>query len=75
MAARPLAGAEWYIVRLSDVREDIRVRVADEIIAAEDMERVHPEQAILLRMAALAPMQNPKLRVRRTKLRYGGVKP
>ena len=57
------------IVRLSDVPEEKRVAAADRLIAAEDLERVHPEEALLIRMAALFPRQNPALEVKVTKAR------
>jgi hypothetical protein len=51
------------VVRLSQVPEPKRVAAADRIIRAEDLERVHPEEAILLRMAALFPREDPELEV------------
>jgi hypothetical protein len=60
---------ETVVVRLSDVPEEKRVAAADRLIEDEDLERVHPEEAIMIRMAALFPRQNPALEVKATKAR------
>lgn len=75
MAAHPETGeADLVLVHLADVPEAVRLRVADRLIEEEDLERVSPELAILLRIRAIVPVQNPGLFVKRTKLRLGGIR-
>lgn len=62
-------GERIVIVRLSDVPEPKRLEAADRLIEAEDLERVHPEEAILLRMAAMFPREDPGLEVKYRKAR------
>ncbi len=71
MSFRPEPGAEWVRVRLSQVPEHKRLKAAERLIEEEGLVGI-PE--ILMRMAALNPVQDPSLRVRRTKLRLGGVR-
>ena len=60
------ADGELVTVHLAEVPEKLRVHVAERLVRVY---RLEGPEAILLKMAALAPLQNPSIEVTRAEAR------
>lgn len=70
MTSRSLTTEErTVIVHLLDVPEPARVAAAERLIRDEALDQVSPELAVLIRIRAIIPIQNPTLEVPERKAR------